>query len=121
MNYLEALEALKNGKDVEYFMGGEWWSLTGLHILYVLLGDDAKFRLKQNKRAVTVNGKVFYSEVSKPEHGSMYSIPDISSEYMYFQTVWKNDSIGNRCLERGIVFLNKEDAAGYAKAVLGIE
>ena len=121
MNYLEALEALKNGKDVEYFTGGEWWSLTGLHILYVLLGEDAKFRLKPSKRAVTVNGKTFYSEVDKPEHSSIYYIPDISSEDMYFRAKWINDNFDNRCLERGIVFLNKEDAAGYAKAVLGIE
>lgn len=121
MNYLEALEALKKGKDVEYFMENKWWSLTGLHILHVLLGEDAKFRLKPSKRAVIVNGKTFYPEVNKLEHGQMFYIPSLCFEAMYENVIWDGAKYDNRCLERGIVFLKEEDAIGYAKATLGIE
>lgn len=121
LTYLEALQALKEGKEVEYYTTYKvWYDLVGVESISILLDEDVTFRIKTNKREVIVNGKKFYAENSKLDYRKEYFVPDMIIEDLFRTVSWTDSKFDNRALNRGIVFLNKEDAIGYAKAVLGL-
>ena len=128
LTYLEALHALKRGEKIELSLKGKFWhDLESDERIETLLDDDYKFRVKQNKqeeqlkKQVVVNGKKFYAEVNKLQFEQEYYVPSLTSEEYYEDMCWNNDDWDKRYLELGIVFLNKEDAIGYAKACLGLD
>ena len=119
---LEALQALKEGKEVEFSVGCKIWNkLSAYEHISRLLDDDINFRIKPNKREVVVNGKTFYAENYKLGYSKEYFVPDVIIKELFQAVYWTGSEFDIRALNRGIVFLNKEDAIGYAKAVLGLD
>lgn len=70
-----------------------------------------------------VNGfEVPAPETEKPEEGSVYYAPMPTNILLYQGALWSTClTLNLRLLERGLVFLNKEDAIANAKAMLGID
>lgn len=58
--------------------------------------------------------------VEEPNEGDMYFTANILEAEFYEEERWSVGSYDLRLLERGLVFLNKEDAIANAKAMLGI-
>lgn len=57
---------------------------------------------------------------TRPEKFDYYYVPSIQDDHFYFRFIWAGDPVDKECLERGLVFLTKEDAVAVAKAMLGI-
>lgn len=68
-----------------------------------------------------INGfEVPAPETTKPERNAIYFATDVNHADMAGCREWDNDAFDTRMLERGLVFLTKEDAIANAKAMLGI-
>lgn len=69
-----------------------------------------------------INGfEVPVPETKALKDGSRYYAASIDNEYFYESYTWYGDSFDFRMLERGLVFLNKDNAIANAKAMLGID
>lgn len=79
---------------------------------------DWEFRIKP--RTVMCNGvEVPAPESVAPAIGETYYVPSFSDEdCMYSSQTWRNSDFGKEMLERGLVYLRKEDAESRAKAML---
>lgn len=72
--------------------------------------------------ARTINGfEVPEPETKDLEMGSTYFVPHLLSDNYFERLSWDGDDIDMLSLERGVVFLNKEDAIATTKAMLGID
>lgn len=70
----------------------------------------------------TINGfEVPAPETEEPDYDTMYWLTSTVDIYFYSYVAWFGNDEDKRWLERGLVFLNKEDAAANAKAMLGID
>lgn len=127
MNFKEALIAHFSGQSVQVKTNGieETWeplfnriaNFTFSELCSVNCGMGCEFRLAT--RTIVVNGvDVPAPESAAPEFGSAYYIPDFGIGSYYYDHTWANDQFDLRVLERGIVYLNKEDAIARAKAML---
>lgn len=68
-----------------------------------------------------INGfEVPAPETIKPDNGIEIYLPSPIAEYLYRIDFWDSHYTDKIRLERGLVFLNKEDAIANAKALLGI-
>lgn len=73
-------------------------------------------------RSRIINGfEVPMPEKDAPVRGVIYYTADASDKEFCLDFLWDDDSFDNRVLKRGLVFLNKEDAAANAKAMVGID
>jgi len=74
---------------------------------------------RKKKRKITINGvEINAPEVEKPHDGATYYVPSLSVIDKYETLHWKNDSYDYRVFNRGLVFLNKEDAIAMTEASL---
>ena len=71
-------------------------------------------------KALIINGVECTQPQRKPlECGEQYFIADPTSDNMYFgEFLWVDDPKDRKWLERGLVYLNKEDAIKVAAALL---
>ena len=68
-----------------------------------------------------INGfEVPLPEKEAPSYETEYYVPFPTSLYFYDERHWYDDTFDERVLERGLVFLNQEDAIATAEAMLGI-
>lgn len=69
-----------------------------------------------------INGfEVPAPEVQAPKYDSNYYAVSVNECELYTEYFWYGDIFDFRMLERGLVFLNKEDAIATAKAMLSID
>lgn len=69
-----------------------------------------------------INGfEVPAPETQEPSLGSRYYLADTRLIGFCSEECWGDENIDKIWLERGLVFLNKEDAIASAKAMLGID
>lgn len=77
------------------------------------------YEIKYPKKMIIVNGiEVPAPEEKKPENRSEYFIPGWQNEINFNIWYWDNDELDNDRFEKGIVYLNKQDAIARAKAML---
>ena len=71
-------------------------------------------------KKLIINGVECTQPQRKPlEHGEQYFIANSTSDNMYSGAFnWKDDPPNRKWLERGLVYLNKEDAIKVATALL---
>lgn len=70
----------------------------------------------------TINGfEVPAPETKKPALDTKYYTPLLTNDYFFCGACWQDDGFHNSSLQRGLVFLNVEDAIATAKAMLGID
>lgn len=123
MNFKEALIAHLNGAGVECKATDSKWSdFVGCfgHISMDKLRDLTyvgwEFRL--TPRTITVNGV----EVPAPEKKILrdevtYFIPSVGNDDLFSEKCNYNPDLTKLHIERGLVYLNKEDAIARAKAM----
>lgn len=127
MNFKEALIAHLQGEKVEVQQFTHWeplmhWIARGNASLCGALSDvgfatACEFRLAP--RTIRVNGvEVPAPEMVAPEKGRTYYVPDLAEGDCCYDYTWVNDLFDVRTLERGLVYLTKEDAIARAKAML---
>lgn len=128
MNFKEALIAHLQGEKVEVKTIGfhEPWeplfnrisNFTIRDVLSDNCGMGCEFRLAL--RTIFVNGvEVPAPESVAPECGSEYFLPSYGySDCLHDDLAWTGHEFDFRSLERGLVYLNKEDAIARAKAML---
>lgn len=82
---------------------------------------DSQFDLFMKPETRVINGFEVPAPVKTPlQDFDYYYVPSIQDDRFYFRYVWTGSSVSKNCLERGLVFLTKEDAIANAKAMLGI-
>lgn len=115
--YAQVLRWLADGEKIQADVNG-WTTLNEISVLRLILtGTHNKFRLAPH--TICVNGvEVPAPEKVAPEKGSTYYIPDVGVDTFYYKHKWLNDRFDLKNLERGLVYLNKEDAIARAKAML---
>lgn len=102
-------------------VNGEVYSFTkqGRHYN---CGQPSSFDLFMKPKTHIVNGFEVPEPAKTPPKGfENYFVPSIQDDCFYFVYIWTGDPTDKKCLERGLVFLNKEDAIANAKAMLGID
>lgn len=62
--------------------------------------------------------EVHAGETTAPKEGTHYFITHPSNQNYCMESVWSNDDLGNRYLNRGLVHLTKENAIKHAKAII---
>lgn len=127
MNFKEALIAHLQGEKVEVQQFTHWeplmhWIARGNASLCGALSDAGfatacEFRLAP--RTIRVNGvEVPAPEKDAPALGARYYLVEIDSEKYFAELEWAGTTSENTWLERGLVYLTKEDAIARAKAML---
>ena len=78
------------------------------------------------RKSRTINIRGF--DVPAPEpadrlipNGGVYFVPIPSTSLWMGDRLWCNDSVDNRMLKRGLVYLNQDDAVRVAKAMCGVD
>lgn len=124
-NFKEALIAHLQGETVEVMgIDGVWkpfMVIVGdtrlVHVDSLSFCAGCSFRLAP--RTIRVNGvEVPAPERVAPAYGITYYIPDPTLEDYYCESAWVDGLADIRELERGLVYLTKEDAISRAKAML---
>lgn len=124
MNFKEALIAHLQGESVECKATDSKWSdFVGCfgHMSMDKLRDLTyvgwEFRLAP--RTIFVNGvEVPAGEKEEPQRDTEYFVSNPMEEDKYTRTTWTDHDLDNVWFERGLVYLNKEDAIARAKAML---
>lgn len=126
MNFKQALIAHLQGERVE--KKSEWstgWvdlfkgmeGATIAHLLNENCGSHCKFRIAP--RTILCNGvEVVAGESVAPEYDSDYFTVELERFDMVNKCAWTEHKIDFIRLERGLVYLHKEDAIARAKAML---
>lgn len=100
-------------------MGQVAWREEGFYLgeeshYYDIIGMYQKTRI--------INGfEVPAPETKSPDRDTRYFTASHASAEFSSAITWKNGEFDNLLLERGLVFLNKEDAIANEKAMLGID
>lgn len=85
-------------------------------------GKPSRFDLFMKPKTRIINGfEVPAPEAKEPDLGDIYFTPDIYCSKFYRGFAWDRHVFEARFLERGLVFLRKEDAIATAKAMVGID
>lgn len=80
---------------------------------------DELYEFRLAPRTIFVNGvEVPAPERVAPENRESYYTADVWGDDLYADFIWRNDKDDQRALQRGLVYLNKEDAIARAKAML---
>ena len=120
----ETLQAIAEGKKLEYSWGGtdHWQYFNHLEnrlTIESIFGGRCFFRLFQEM--ITVGDVSFPKPESEPpELGTEYWVAEASYEY-YATTIpilWGDDSHDRIYLKRGFVHLSKENAIAHSKALI---
>lgn len=116
--YLKILKWVADDCKVQVDIGN-WTTCSTEGVLrHILNGFPAdKFRLTPH--TIFVNGvDMAAPEKVAPKVGVTYYIPDFGERLQYFGHTWDGDVLDLCYLDRGVVYLNKEDAIARAKAML---
>lgn len=92
----EALIALANGEEVEFFYRDAWDSIGEMIVIDHFTNDKFKFRLKP--RTITING-IEVPAPFEPEEGDAVYFIDCETNRGY-----SSDAIGGGCVEQWIQF-----------------
>lgn len=118
----EVLQALKDGKKVEYLHIAEdtWYELDGNDFtVNNLLDNFYTYRLAQEM--MTIGGVSFPKpECSKKvvEQVGVYYYPDILSPEDPYHVIWENSIKHFNILKSGLLHLNRENAIAHSKALI---
>ncbi len=115
--YAQVLRWLADGEKIQVNVNG-WTTLSEEGVLrHILTGTHNEFRLAP--RTILVNGvEVPAPERVAPEEDSEYFNPNVFMDEMFSNEEWIGSASNFRELERGLVYLRKEDAIARAKAML---
>lgn len=127
MHFKEALIAHLQGEKVEVKTKGinEPWeplfnrisNFTIRDVLSDNCGMGCEFRLAP--RTIFVNGvEVPAPERVAPKDGADYYFAAPHDESYFARSTWTGHELDNTWFERGLIYLNKEDAIARAKAML---
>lgn len=122
MSFKEALIAHLQGEKVECNDGESWVEIFPAFDnvscgRITESGVGWKFRIKP--RTVMCNGvEVPAPESVAPESMTKVFAPSTFSIGLYSSWCWHSDRVDDVYLERGLIYLNKEDAIARAKAML---
>ena len=86
INGKEALIALANGGEVEFFYRNVWDSIGEMIVIDHFISDKFKFRLKP--RTITINGIEVPAPFEPNEFEDCYMLSDLY-EHGYTKTSWK--------------------------------
>lgn len=122
----EALQALIDGKDVEYKVRDEadtdpdkWWDYlhTDSYPISYLLSGKYQFRLAQE--IITI-GNVSFPKAyqGEMEYGRTYYVPSVNSVDLYSALEWEDDLTDCRYLSSGMLHLSKANAIAHAEALI---
>lgn len=120
----QALQALFDGKDVEYRFydevatDNEWgYFYMGSSPVSWLLDGDHQFRLAQEIIRI---GDVSFPKPyqGEMEYGTVYYYPMLGYKAMYKDTAWTGDEYDELVMSRGMLHLSKENAIAHAKALI---
>lgn len=119
--YAHVFRWIADAESVQYWddLSQDWDLLSNntTVLCNAYLGVDFKFRLAPKK--ILVNGvEVPAPEKVAPKAGVDYFLPCTEAQDMWIAYDWQNGFFDNQCLDRGLVYLNKEDAIARAKAML---
>lgn len=116
--YAQVLRWIADGEKIQVNVNG-WTTLSKEGALrHILTGTHNEFRLAP--RTIIVNGvEVPAPEVVKPQRGTKYYVSTVERENTYYlEAIWDEHCLDRFWLNRGLVYLNKEDAIARAKAML---
>lgn len=80
-----------------------------------------QFRTKPRAKEIEINGTTISVEILNPEDikmGTPYYIPSLSNPLSPLSYRWENVIFDLNALRRGCLFINREDAISYAKALI---
>jgi hypothetical protein len=103
--------------EVKTFQGG--WRQVKSWFDLVDNANTHHFRRKQKTVTYTVTIPEPYRGPMKKDQVYFVAYPAVSCWYVY--DFWGDDPSDKRYQERGLVYLNKEDAIAAAKAMVGLE
>lgn len=133
MNFKQAVLAILSGKlvqhrfkpkDYDYLQSYETWQdfnqvYEGLLHKDVHLFDGHLSQFRIAPRTILVNGvEVPAPEMVAPKVGATYYIPTPATGELWSERWNQCEDVTARHIERGLVYLNKEDAIVRAKAML---
>lgn len=116
------LDASKSHKLLGYLADGDYfaWCEDGVYLAGVTTTTGDIIGMWPETRII--NGfEVQAPETQEPEYKSDYYVAATANIDFYSEQSWTQHDVDKRWLERGLVFLNKEDAIANAKAMLGID
>lgn len=121
----EVLRAIADGasaEDFEWSDGPAWGSVENTWAIHDFTQERTTFR--RTPRTINIRG----FDVPAPEpadrlipKGVTYFVPTPGQEYWHKGLSWSGDDFDHRALQRGLVYLNREDAIRVAKAMCGID
>lgn len=125
----EALQALIDGKDVEYRQvdrigSAKWEDLNDSESIYALTDTEKyELRLKPKPQEMVTIGDTSFPKPCMDElkDGQIYYIADLGDLRLYSEFTYNGDygdSVDRRLLKRGLVHLTKENAIAHAKALI---
>lgn len=112
--HYDLIVAWASGEQIQFFSPfyEEWQDL-----LEPIWDDNKEYRIKPE--ISFVNGcAVVMPETITPKEGTPYYVIDLTDKKLYCQCDWEGDENDVLWLERGLIFLKKEDAIEYAAALL---
>lgn len=122
--FAEILQYLVNGGDIDQVQVtviqdvSEYKKPTLSQYISLLAGtQNYVFRIKP-KTAMFYGKELPMYETVKPEIGETYFYPLLSGQPKYSDCEWANDEFDQENLKNGMVFLNREDAIQWAKAMI---
>lgn len=97
------------------------WCESGRHAASIAKEPTAFDIIGMYPRTRTINGfEVPAPETERLEFGTHYYLASPVHREFYRGEIWNAKAMDGYWLERGLVFLNEEDAIANAKAMLGI-
>lgn len=122
--YAEIMQYLVNGGDIDQvqvtvIQDVPEYKKPNLSQYMSLLAGTQNYVFRIRPKTVMFNGKELpIYETVKPEIGETYFCPLLSWKPIHSEWVWLNDEFDQEKLKNGMVFLNKEDAIQWAKAMI---
>lgn len=120
----ELIRAVLDGKQGQVFIDGEWCNSPADEFIAQCVGRRKTVRLKPDERTmIRVNGVLLPKhETKKPAYGQIYYVPTACANPMrmqpYFWDDWRGTEADNNWFDSGLVYLNADDAAARARAML---
>ena len=109
--------SLQDGSWMSWCESGEYYGTdygTGRISDYDIIGMYQETRI--------INGfEVPMPETEEPKYGTRYYLASLDKKLLYSYVIWDGRGRAKLWLERGLVFLSREDAIANAKAMLGID
>lgn len=119
--YAQVLRWIADGETVQFNPSqGGWedqpWQMT---LEEVVSGEYSPKRYRVKPRTIFVNGvEVPAPESVAPSHLAEYFTASPTNEHLTSGSSWYGTQLEFKWLERGLVYLNKEDAIARSKAML---